>query len=248
MELSAAEKVFAIPELRCLIEYTFRGKMHPIAFGIQSAVAARRGGAGRPHTRETFREAWADGTIPVDEENTTPDNAEMNHRWAVEQYMRAEHDGSMYGANNIAYCKAVYRLAQTSPSPGRGRFGLLRRPLPGETARPGLAVDSRRRPCARDCASSLWWNWVPLAGDDETGPRAPPGTLALLQAQLLPDVADIIRSAGRKRVHSKPCGIGLTVGYAKNKNLDIARDACPPDEQPDPAWPSRRIVRHILAH
>jgi hypothetical protein len=80
MELSAAEKVFAIPELRCLIEYTFRGKMHPVAFGIQSAVAARLAGAGRPHTLETFREAWA-----------------------VEQYMRAEDDGSMYGANNIAY-------------------------------------------------------------------------------------------------------------------------------------------------
>jgi hypothetical protein len=46
----------------------------------------------------------------------------------------------------------------------------------------------------------------------------------------------------------KPCGVGLTIRYGRRALFEIARDACPPNEQPDPDWSKADIVRHILAH
>ena len=71
---------------------------------------------------------------------------------------------------------------------------------------------------------------------------------------VVPDTSDLVLAA---RHHergfpvpdtSKVCGIDITVYYAKDKLLDIARDACPPSAQPDPSLDKADIVRHILAH
>ena len=242
MEPTAAQKVFAIPELRCLIEYRFGGKIHPVALCIKTAATERIAQYGHP---------LAQGPIARVQAAAAPSRTSLEHAWATEQYLRAEDDGSMYDAENITTHYSLYRLGQNLPAPGRGRFGLLRRPLSGATIRTGLAVDSRRQLYAgdgADCHSSLWWNWVPLTGNHENAPGAAPGTLALLQARLLPDIADIIRSRIEVPVVAKPCGVGLTVAYKKDKLIDLARYACPADAQPRPEWDKTRIVRHILAN
>jgi hypothetical protein len=102
--------------------------------------------------------------------------------------------------------------------------------------------------------SLRWWTRADATAPTRRNPGLP-GVLAFLRARSPPDASDMGR--WQDLYHSgcqadwrppKPCGIGLTVGYPRSRLLVIAAGACPPDAQPNPAWDTARIVRHILAH
>ncbi len=234
---AAAEKVFSIPELYRIICHEFRGLVSPCAMALEEAKAEYEE---RPRPGECD---W------------TGNNFGSRHAHAIQMFTDAsDSGGTIHDMEHVNYCRAVYSCRVALPAPGRGRFGLLRRPRSGrgQPLWPALSresVDSRRIAFRGSrCSEHIWWNWEPVIPDGDEHRAAPLGTLALLQARILPDVAEVIRSQAHSAVYSVPCGIGLTVGYAKNKLIDIARDACPSDSQPSAAWDKPRIVRHILAH
>ncbi len=235
---AAAEKVFGIPELYRIICHGFRGLVSPCAMAIEAAKTEHDDA----DTQEWYRQL-----------EHAPASRRM-HIKSVHRFVDAGFDGSIHDAGHLSYCRGVHSCNRSHDSARVARFGLLRRPLRGAATVPAEPVDSLRRASPNECNAHIWWNWIPVmpsAGARGQRPSrclAPPGTLALLQARLLPDISDIIRSEAHHTIHSKPCGVGLTVGYRKDKLIELARDACPADAQPRPEWDKPRIVRHILAN
>jgi len=223
MECDPVQIVFGIAELRDMILNHPARRPHPIAIALRTAA-------------DTAREAGG----PCDWDG--PPGTEPIDYWAGCTFLSAQSDGSIYAADSFASFRCWILLSRRIPRAAqRGRKRRLR---DGEAARDRNIQSFPNPYCGQD---STFWNWTPL-------PSGPPGTLAILQQLVVPDTSDLILAARHYERGfpvpdtSKVCGIDITVYYAKDKLLDIARDACPPDAQPDPSLHKADIVRHILAH
>ena len=117
----------------------------------------------------------------------------------------------------------------------------------------------RRGPEERRTAIPRWWSRVQRRCAHVLSSSTHPAAARVQQDELVPDISELLRNyrwagavdsgTGLPVLSSPlPCGAGLSVSYAKDKLLDIARDACPPDAQPDPSWDKVAIVRHVLAN